>query len=234
MIITMSWDDGHPSDLKLMNLLLKYNIKSTFYVPLKNNENVVMNKIQMKELGSLFDIGGHTFNHLYLDKLTYDQSKLEINSCKLELEEIFQMKINSFCFPGGKYKYEDTNLVKEAGFSFARSTRLFNTSKPFDDFIMNTSYQIYNHSFITLLINLSKQGKFSNFFLKSTSLNNLILKDITTYSSSSDACLHLWGHSWEIEKYNLWYQLEEILKLIVDSGDHIYLDNYETFKYYNP
>ncbi|HLG31044.1 MAG TPA: hypothetical protein VI387_12610, partial [Candidatus Brocadiales bacterium] len=29
--------------------------------------------------------------------------------------------------------------------------------------------------------------------------------------------LHLWGHSWEIEKYDLWEELEEFLKRVKEN-----------------
>ena len=40
-IITTSWDDGHPLDFKLAELLNKYNLKGTFYIPRSNAEHRV-------------------------------------------------------------------------------------------------------------------------------------------------------------------------------------------------
>jgi len=37
-IVTTSWDDGHPSDLKLVELLRKYDVPATFYIPIDNFE----------------------------------------------------------------------------------------------------------------------------------------------------------------------------------------------------
>jgi hypothetical protein len=34
--ITTSWDDGHPSDLRLADLLHKHSLRGTFYVPPEN------------------------------------------------------------------------------------------------------------------------------------------------------------------------------------------------------
>ena len=31
--------------------------------------------------------------------------------------------------------------------------------------------------------------------------------------------IHIWGHGWEIEKYNLWQKLEEFLKFLVSHHD---------------
>ena len=32
--ITTSWDDGHPLDLRVAELLAKYGLQGTFYVPM--------------------------------------------------------------------------------------------------------------------------------------------------------------------------------------------------------
>jgi hypothetical protein len=32
--ITTSWDDGHPSDLRVAELLIKHGLRGTFYVPM--------------------------------------------------------------------------------------------------------------------------------------------------------------------------------------------------------
>ena len=46
-IITTSWDDGHPLDLKLGKLLKQNSIKATFYTPLTNwaNESLTLDEI---------------------------------------------------------------------------------------------------------------------------------------------------------------------------------------------
>jgi peptidoglycan/xylan/chitin deacetylase (PgdA/CDA1 family) len=36
--VTTSWDDGHILDVKLSELLKKYNLKGTFYIAPKNRE----------------------------------------------------------------------------------------------------------------------------------------------------------------------------------------------------
>ena len=33
ILITTSWDDGHPLDLRLAELLHKYDVPATFYIP---------------------------------------------------------------------------------------------------------------------------------------------------------------------------------------------------------
>jgi len=42
-----------------------------------------------------------------------------------------------------------------------------------------------------------------------------------------DAVFHLWGHSWEIEKYDMWKKLEKLLQHISNRKNCVYLSNSE-------
>jgi len=55
-IITTSWDDGHPLDLKLAELLGEYDIPATFYISIDNVERQSMNHSEIKQIGQSFDI----------------------------------------------------------------------------------------------------------------------------------------------------------------------------------
>jgi putative transposase len=43
-VVTTSWDDGHPLDLKLAELLKKYDIPATLYMPMDNPEREWLEK----------------------------------------------------------------------------------------------------------------------------------------------------------------------------------------------
>lgn len=237
MILTTSWDDGHPLDFKLLELLEKYNLKATFYIPLFNAENTVMNKNRIREISLSQEIGGHTVNHTYLNGLNAEKAEYEISQCKILLEDIVGQSISAFCFPGGKYSRRDVFLVKKAGYLFGRTTKLLTFSNQQLD-LMNTSIQVQNHSSITLLRHCIKRFNilpiqsnhfflpFNRNFLKLAEHN--LLKNIETNN-----VFHLWGHSWEIERFNLWKQLEDLFKIIRSYDNIRYLNNTETWKLFN-
>jgi len=43
----------------------------------------------------------------------------------------------------------------------------------------------------------------------------------------SGGIYHLWGHSWEIEKFNMWDDFEEVLEYVCNKKGVSYLTNYE-------
>ena len=122
-IITTSWDDGHPLDLKLSNLLEKYDIPGTFYIPLHNSENSVLSSTKIEELSKKFEIGGHTLNHSVLTELSANEINSEVSSGKKQLEDLCG-PIFSFAYPRGQYNSEVKKIVKNNGFSGARTAEI--------------------------------------------------------------------------------------------------------------
>ena len=234
MIITTSWDDGHPLDMKLLELLEKYNLKATFYVPIYNPENPVMHKNQIREISTYQEIGGHTLNHLYLNSLNYEEAEFQITQCKIRLEQIIDGPISAFCFPGGKYSKRDIQLIKQAGFTFGRTTRLLACSNP-QLGLMDTTLQIHNHSSITLFNHCLKNTNLlpiqRNSFFFPFNRNFLKLAEYIFLKNKDPNCVfHLWGHSWEIEQTNLWKPLEELFKLISSYDNVTCVNNTEAWE----
>ena len=62
-LLTISIDDGHVLDFSTAELLWKFGLKATFYIPRSNPERPVMTIPQIRELGTAFDIGGHLGKH---------------------------------------------------------------------------------------------------------------------------------------------------------------------------
>src|SRR3954447_24640572 len=73
--ITTSWDDGHPLDARVAELLAKYNLPGTFYVP-RTSEYGTMSAGQLVELSSAFEIGAHTVRHVVLTGISEPVAKI--------------------------------------------------------------------------------------------------------------------------------------------------------------
>ena len=220
-IITTSWDDGHPLDLKLAKLLKRYNIPATFYISIENRVRETLTPDQIKEIAKDFDIGGHTYSHVNLTELPKEEAYEEIKKGKEYLEEIIGREIQSFCYPWGAYNKEVITMVKKAGFEGARTVKLLEI-KVKSRFEMGTTIHVgeggYSH--------------FRNFFKRSKVLSNirmpvylltrnLLFKDwFETAVDSMDfvvkkgGVFHLWGHSWEVDRNNDWEKLKLILEHI--------------------
>jgi peptidoglycan/xylan/chitin deacetylase (PgdA/CDA1 family) len=215
-------------------LLEKYGLKATFYIPLSNPENKVMDKSLIRQISQYQEVGGHTLNHKYLTTINKLEATYEIEGCKEHLEDITGDEITAFCFPGGKYNVRDIQLIKNAGFLFGRTTTFFKTSfvQNTHDSLMHTTIQAYNHQISSLVIHCLKRFEFEDlikFNFKSYNIDFIKLAEY--YLNKPDIeVFHLWGHSWEIEKYNLWREVEVLFNIIGFRSDVTYLNNTESWK----
>jgi peptidoglycan/xylan/chitin deacetylase (PgdA/CDA1 family) len=90
--------------------------------------DLMMRTAQIKRLHDEgMEIGGHTTNHPILAVLDARQARDEIVGNKLRLEEITGAPVTLFAYPNGKpgrdYGPRDVELVRDAGYAAAVSTR---------------------------------------------------------------------------------------------------------------
>ena len=213
--ITTSWDDGAITDIKLAQLLLKYNIPATFYIPLQNTERKVISKKDIKWLSQNFEIGGHTSSHKDLTTLNHHDAVNEVSIGKKEIEQIIGAEIKGFCYPKGKVNEFIKQIVGLSGFQFARTTELFG-SVIGDKLRLPTTVHAYNHNPVIYAMHGVKRKLFFN-LLKNRKLSlkwdELALVSLD-YCLKNNEVFHLWGHSWEIDKNNDWDRLEYVLSAI--------------------
>lgn len=231
--ITTSWDDGYPSDFRLAELLDKYQLKGTFYIPQNNPEHEVMLEKDIQQLAARFEIGGHTMDHVAVHETNLKGWQQQVTGCYHWLSDLLGHHPVSFCFPKGQYTAATAGCVFDAGFQLARTTELFQTTipKPQHPFIVPTSIQIFEHSKITYCKHLLKRGRIHSLIKWLTMSAPKELETLAeTYVQrilSQGGYLHLWGHSWEIDEYQLWNKLERVFKRIAQISEISYIENKE-------
>lgn len=224
---TCSFDDGDVNDLRLADLLGKYNLKGTLYIP--QTCDLVTKSLterQIKELSGIVEIGGHTMSHQILTQIKFQQARDEIFNCKAWLEDITGKPVESFCPPTGRFNKHHISAQRDAGFKAMRTVEMLSYSlkkiKKINDFVvLPTTSQVYNHKKLAYRKNRIKRFKFGYgpVFRKlfdadweKTSRNYINYINKISETSDVDYYFHLWGHSWEIEKYSLWNGLERFFK----------------------
>jgi hypothetical protein len=229
-IITTSWDDGHPRDLKLAETLSKYDIPATFYLPIKRVKRGCMNSNEIREISERYDIGGHTYHHLRLPAIPDREAEIEILGGKRELEGITGKKLTAFSYPYGEYNGRVVNMVRKAGFTGARTMKLM-TRGIRDPFRMGSTVyatdgwlaSYVGNSFLLpdlglLLFMLKKNLLFKGW--------DRIAVETLDFILANGGIWHLWGHSWEIDANGDWRRLEAVLREVSSlSGQAAKLDN---------
>jgi len=231
VIITTSWDDGHKLDLKLAQLLKKYNLKGTFYISPSNREwrkNDLLTDKEVNDLSSEFEIGSHTMTHKRLTKIGEKEVRSELVNSKIYLEKITKKKIISFCYPYGDFNNNIKKLVKDSGYSIARTVNRHSFILPADPYAAATSIHTYNQKSDIFKILFFTQFNLIE-FIRCMDWEYLAKKMFDTIYKNGGV-YHIWGHSKEIEDRNEWDKLERVLKYIGNKKNVIYIENNKLIK----
>jgi peptidoglycan/xylan/chitin deacetylase (PgdA/CDA1 family) len=215
--VTISIDDGHPTDLRTADLLAAFDLQATFYIPAANPEREVLSRPEIKALAQGFEVGGHTMNHRPLTGLLARQVCSEVIECKSWLEGITGLRVVAFCYPQGKFNQDVARVVREAGFSGAR-TCLFNLNGwPDDPFAWGVSTHAYSHPALIQVRHAVSEGNlrglwnFFSLYRRASDWEEHFLHALD-HVELTGGIAHLYLHSWEIDQQGEWEKLRRVLK----------------------
>lgn len=195
MKIITSWDDGCKEDFKTAELLKKYKLHGIFFIP----SRTYLSEQEIKQLAKDFEIGGHTVTHpLDLKKLTLLQQFIEMADNRVWLQELTGQEVNWFCYPRGRYNEQTIEALKKTGFKYARTTMVGNHVESENPYRIHTSVHAFPNR---------REYNQKSWF-------QYAKEQYTMAKESHNGYFHIWGHSWEVEQYSLWQELEELFEYI--------------------
>ena len=124
MALVTSWDDGNVKDLQVMEMLLKYGMKGTFFM---NRNSQMITRLRELEVKGM-EIGSHSWSHPPLYNSTPKRVLDELVEMRRFLEKEVQHPVISFAYP---FNYQpaydlDGNYVlrsmRQAGYWSGRAT----------------------------------------------------------------------------------------------------------------
>jgi hypothetical protein len=217
-IFTTSWDDGNPLDFRIAEMLARYGLRGTFYIPRKIDSGVMSEK-QMRELSQSFEIGAHTLNHVFLTTTDDTNASIEIRVSKSWVQDVTGNPCAMFCPPAGKHTARHLEHVRNSGYAGLRTVEFMSLDRPRRVnglAVMPTTMQSHPHGAATYLKNAAKRKSVANVW------NYLAHGSKGDWTKSAESMMrraiqtggvfHLWGHSWEIEQFDQWQNLERVLR----------------------
>lgn len=219
--VTFSYDDGVTQDIRLLEILNKYRLKSTFNINSellgKSNtlniegKEISHRKVEPSDAAKIYkghEIAVHTLTHPLLNNLPEGEIIRQVEKDRLNLSELAGYEVIGMAYPGGKPNYnsrvaqiiEDKTNVK-----YARTTICsFDFSPQRDLYEFHPS--VY-HLDYDILYSLTEN------FLSS--------------DSDEDMIFYIWGHSYEFDIHNSWDKFEDFCRLISGKDDIFYGTNRE-------
>ena len=216
--ITTSWDDGHPLDLRVAEMLTKYQIRGTFYVP-KAAELETMMAGRIRELSPAFELGAHTLNHVVLTGATDRDAWQEIASSKAWIEDNTGASCLLFCPPKGRYARRHLEMIRTAGYLGLRNVELASLDFPRRRaglMLMPTTLQAFPHRILAFAKNAIKRVAFGNLWRFVVHGGSIewpgMVQSLLRHALKYGGVFHLWGHSWELQDAGQWRRLDEVLQ----------------------
>lgn len=223
LLVTTSWDDGHPADRRVADLLERHGANGTFYVPCRNAEGrPVMRPSDIRLVAGRFEIGGHTRDHVSLTQLPPQAAEQQIDSNKSWLQDLLGHEVTGFAYVRGHHNRTVRRLVQKAGFRYARTVRNLSGATGPDRYRVPTTIQFFAHPDATYWRNYVSGGTtlqrlaLLRAVLGERRLAERVLKAACSCRDAGQA-FHLWGHSWELDEYNLWDELDRCLGRLRDA-----------------
>ncbi|MDE2416330.1 MAG: polysaccharide deacetylase family protein [Burkholderiales bacterium] len=136
-VVGITFDDGYQNNLhNALPILQKNGFTSTCYAVSSMmggtnswDRGLVAEKPLMSEanwrtwLASGMDVGSHTRTHADLTKLSTDEAIDQIANSKMELQQALGCEVRHFCYPFGRFDTMHAQLVRQAGYTTATTTR---------------------------------------------------------------------------------------------------------------
>ena len=220
--VTFSYDDGVTQDIRLVELLNKYNLKSTFNLnsELLNNKGVLIRegkrishyKIHPDDVKSIYEgheIAVHTLTHTNLTTVNDAEVIRQTEQDRLNLSELVGYEVVGMAYPCGGVNNDDrvAEILKTS--TGVKYSRTITCNSSFD--LQNNLYRFNPTAFHLDFDNLMK-----------------LSEDFINLNSDKPQIFYIWGHSYEMDYYpDYWIKLEEFFKLIANKNDIFYGTNKE-------
>ena len=220
--ITFSYDDGTTQDIRLIELLNKYNLKSTFNINSellgqrgtlsRNGKRIAHYKIHPEDVRSLYEgheIAVHTLTHPNLTKCETEEVIRQVEQDRLKLSELAGYEVVGMAYPCGGVNNDDrvAQIIKEhTGVKYSRTITVNNS---FD--LQDNLYRFNPTSFHADFEQLMNLGQ-----------------EFIDLKTDTPKVFYIWGHSFEMDyEADYWIKLEEFFKLISNKDDIFYGTNKE-------
>lgn len=134
MRVMQCWDDGDVDDIRLIDILKPLGAKATFNINpggwkserrvahVRNGYEVLRLPLdEMKDVYKGFRVAGHSMTHPTLTKIDPDWAYVELVECKKFIAKHFGFAECGMAYPNGPYNDTVKDLVRKAGYRYART-----------------------------------------------------------------------------------------------------------------
>lgn len=222
--LTLSYDDGVDTDIRMIELMEKYQIKCTFNISagLFSDENAVrgenqihfrLSKSRAEELyrHPLCEVATHGYVHPHLNGLPDSVVMCEIINDRCVLENIFGKIIRGHAYPFGEYNDRAVDCLKKAGIAYARTTQKNHSFKLPTEWLRWDPTCSHGDPMFSELVNKFIDGKVNK--------------------TENGWLFFLWGHTYEFRRDHNWDLIEAFFQKVACREEIWLATNIEVYDY---
>lgn len=220
--ITFSYDDGITQDIRLIELLNKYNLKCTFNLNsqlmgqkgmlIREGLRISHYKLHPDDIKNIYaghEVAVHTLTHPNLTRCDETEIIRQVEQDRLNLSELVGYEVVGMAYPGGGTNNDDrvADIIKRnTGVKYCRTTT---TTGTFD-----TQKNLHRFNPTAFHLDFDKLMDLGQKFVD--------------LKADTPQIFYIWGHSYEMDYgADYWVRLEEFFKLISGKPDILYGTNKE-------
>ena len=220
--ISFSYDDGVTQDIRLIELLNKYDLKCTFNLNsellskkgmlIRKGNRIAHYKIHTEDVKHIYEgheVAVHTLTHPNLTQCDDKEIVRQVETDRRNLSELVEYEVIGMAYPCGGVNNDDrvAEIIKNnTGVKYSRT---ITTSDNFD-----VQENLYRFNPTVYHLDFEKMMELGENFIK--------------LKTETPQIFYIWGHSYEMDyEADYWVKLEEFFKLISGKDDIFYGTNRE-------
>jgi peptidoglycan-N-acetylglucosamine deacetylase len=224
VLVTTSWDDGDVLDLRLAEIMDRHGVRGTFYIP----GNAKLRGEGLRALAAAQEVGGHTLSHSRVDLLSRAEAKREVEEGKAWLEDQVGEAVHAFCYPWGQWSDDAVEVVRDAGFSYARTVERFQFGLAEEPLLNGTTCQtLPKKSDVFRTLGMRHGNPLALRYLLDW---GYFARQMFYAARRRGGVFHFWGHSWEVDRFGQWDRLDDFFAFLSRQPDVAFVTNSELLR----
>ena len=214
--LTLSYDDGRYEDYRLVEILNKYGIKSTFHLCIPELLAKLIGGaalVDPKDYESLYrdhEISCHMAHHPFPAWMPDEAIRAEVTDNRLYLEALCGYPVRGMSYPYGSFSERVIRVCRSVGMEYSRTVR------ETGEFAVPENFMLWDPT-----------------CHHSRADSELIEQFMRPLNYDRMRLMYVWGHSYEFSDEERWSRMEEFCKNIGGRDDIWYATNIEIVDYMN-
>lgn len=211
--VTMSYDDGHLHDERLISIFNQHGIKGTFH--LNSGLMETPDRISAADAARIYkghEIACHTVSHPFPDELSKADLIREVIQDRMNLEKITGGIVRGMSYPYGRFNDSVIAAMTACEIAYSRTTIAHN------GFAMPQNFMTWNPT----CHHKNAQEPVERFL-------SMMASDRARWTGMS--LLYIWGHAFEFAREGNWELIENLCSKLGGIAGVWYATNIEIYHY---